>query len=255
MRSDETHHPTPYPDVNALLEALLSGARPVLEDQLVGLYLHGSLASGGFDEGSDIDFAAVTAGELPGKTVRALGEVHARLRTSGLKWATRLEGPYIPRQMLRRYHPGHTRCPWLGEDGHFAVEGLGPDWVIQSHVLREQGRTVVGPPAQNLIDPISPDDLRHAARETLRCWWTPMLDDPARLPDSRYRRYAVLTMVRMFYTLHHGAVVPKPVAAAWAQQRLEKRWAELIERALAGRQDERVEEVMEFIRYTVEHCR
>jgi len=250
----EAVHPTPYPDVNALLGTLLAGVRAILGDQFVGLYLHGSLAAGDFGAGSDIDFAVVTANELPEETVRALGEMHARLRASDTKWAAKLEGPYIPRQMLRRYHPAQTRCPWLGVDGHFAVEQLGPDWVLQSHVLREQGVAVTGPPPRTLIDPISPDDLRHAVRETLRLWWAPMLDDLARLQEYVlvYQHYAVLTMCRMLYTLHHGTVASKSVAARWAQEELGERWGALITWALEGREGDRSEAVVGLVRSVME---
>jgi hypothetical protein len=52
MKSD----PTPYTDMNALIEQLLSRIQEVLGEKLVGLYLYGSLVTGDFDHGSsDID--------------------------------------------------------------------------------------------------------------------------------------------------------------------------------------------------------
>jgi hypothetical protein len=41
--------PTPYPDVNAILNVLLAAVRAILGNQFVGFYLYGSLASGDFD--------------------------------------------------------------------------------------------------------------------------------------------------------------------------------------------------------------
>ena len=41
--------PTPYPEVNAILNVLLADVRAILGDQFVGFYLYGSLASGDFD--------------------------------------------------------------------------------------------------------------------------------------------------------------------------------------------------------------
>ncbi|MBI4316404.1 MAG: nucleotidyltransferase domain-containing protein [Chloroflexi bacterium] len=85
--------PTTYPDVNAILYALLSNAQTILGDRFVGLYLYGSLASGDFSfQSSDIDFVAVTTDELPDEVISALDKMHARITASGLKWATKLEG-------------------------------------------------------------------------------------------------------------------------------------------------------------------
>ena len=40
-------------------------------------------------------------------------------------------------------------------------------------------------------------------------------------------------MCRILYTLEHGAVVTKPVAARWAQATLASRWRPLVQDALA----------------------
>ncbi len=249
-------HPTPYPDVNAVLHALLSGVQTILENHFIGMYLYGSLASGDFDpQRSDIDFLVVTADELPNEMIQALEAMHARLATSGLKWAAKLEGSYIPQRALRRYDPDDAPCPCINE-GRFYVERLGSDWVIQRHVVREQGVVVTGPVLRPLIDPVQPDDLRRAVLRILREWWSPMLADPAWLRGSEYQAYAVLTMCRALHTLQSGTVVSKPVAARWAQAALGERWATLIEWALTWRHDtpsDKLSETLDFIRYTLEH--
>lgn len=45
---------TPYPDINAVLHTLLTSTGEVLGERFVGLYLYGSLASGGFDPETSI---------------------------------------------------------------------------------------------------------------------------------------------------------------------------------------------------------
>jgi hypothetical protein len=254
--SGQDLHPTPYPGVNAVLHALLSGVRTVLGNHFVGLYVHGSLAGGDFDpQRSDIDFVVVTADELPSEMLPALEAMHARITASGLRWATKLEGPYIPQQALRRYDPTYAQHPSIGVGGHFSVDQHGSDWIIQRHVIREQGIAIAGPAPRTLIDPVLPNDLRRAVLATLREWWSPQLQDPARLYSREYQAYAVLTMCRAFYTLQHGTVVPKPIAARWAQEALGKHWAALIGRALAWPHDagsDDVNETLDLIQYTLE---
>jgi hypothetical protein len=248
--------PTPYPEVNILLAHLLAEVRAVLADRFVGLYLHGSLAAGEFDRGrSDIDFVVVTAGELPPEMLPALAAMHTRLRAAGAPWAEKLEGSYIHQSALRRHDPAGACYPALRVDGSFDVDGHGSDWVLQLHVLREQGVALAGPPPKELIDPAGPDDLRRAARATLREWWAPKLADPTLLRTREYQAYAVLTMCRALYTLQFAAVVPKSVAAGWARERLGERWGGAIDRALAwphGEQPDGMEESLELIRLTLE---
>jgi hypothetical protein len=247
---------TSYADVNAILEVLLSGVREILGKRFTGLYLYGSLASGDFDpQRSDIDFLVVTEGELPDAMLPSLATMHARIAASASPWARRLEGSYIPQSALRRYDPDYAQHPSIGVDWSFGVNGHGSDWIIQRHILREQGVAVAGPPLQALIDPVSQDDLRQAVQETLQGWWAEQLRCPVHLQTREYQAFAVLTMCRALYTLEEGAIVSKPTAARWARQALGARWVGLIERALAWREEDGVNdlrETLDFIRYALE---
>jgi Domain of unknown function (DUF4111)/Nucleotidyltransferase domain len=253
-----TTNPTPDPAINAVLHLLLTNVVAALGEHFVGLYLHGSLASGDFDPArSDIDFVVVTAGALPDALIPTLAALHLRLLDSGLRWATKLEGTYFPQQVLRRYAPSAALYPSLNE-GRFYMGGHGSDWVIQCHILREHGIVLAGPAPRELIDPVTPADLRRATRELLHEWWAPMLHDTARLRRDDYQAYAILTMCRALYTLETGAVAAKPVAARWAQAALGEPQATLIERALAWRAGmplDILDEALDFVRYTLERSR
>lgn len=245
--------PTPYPDVNALLDDLLAGMRQALGPALSGLYLYGSLAGGDFDPlRSDIDFAAATARELTAGEVSGLERLHARLWQSGSKWALKLEGSYVPLEVLRRPSPldAEPRYPTVNE-GRIYLGGLGSDWVFQRHILRESGVVLAGPPPRDLIDPVSPAALRAAILGFLREWWLPMTQNPARLATREYQAYAALTMCRALYTLETGEIASKPAAASWAKTGPGAPWSALIDQARAwpaGGQPDRLEDTLAFIR-------
>ncbi len=244
-----------YPEVNLVLQQLLSNVQAILGDRFVGLYLYGSLASGDFNpQTSDIDFVVVTTDELPAEIITALEVMHLRLRDSGLKWAKKLEGAYLPLHTLRQYDPNAAPCPAINE-GRFYVERQCSDWVIQRHVLREYDSAIVGPSLRNLIDPVQPADLRQAIRGVLHAWWKPMLNNPSWIRTVEYQAFAVLTMCRALYTFQHGTIASKPASARWAQQALDERWIKLIEWASTWDQDtasDHLAETLEFIRYTLE---
>ena len=127
-------------------------------------------------------------------------------------------------------------------------------WVIHRHVLREHGVALAGPAPRLLIDPVQPGQLRQAVLGVLHEWWRPMLVDSAKLQNVVYRCYAILTMSRMLYTIHHGTIAAKRVAAGWAQEALERRWTPLIRDALAWSREAPpdLSETLDFIRYTCE---
>jgi hypothetical protein len=247
--------PTPYTEVNLVLRELLANARPILGEQFVGMYLYGSLASGDFDpEKSDIDFVFVTRGNLPAETVAQLQGMHARLHADGPRWARKLEGAYLPQSDMRRYDPASVPYPFLNE-GRFYMAPQGSDWVIQRHVLREQGVIVAGPEIRDMIDPVHPDDLRRAVLGALREWWAPILEDPAFIREVEYQAFAVLTMCRALYTLQHGLIASKPVCAGWAKGNLGTQWQDLITWALNwnhGLQPDRKLETLAFVKFTLE---
>lgn len=251
--------PTPYPQINNLLYLLLSNVRRALRDQFVGLYLYGSLSGGDFDETtSDVDFVVVTRDEITGEHVPRLRAMHAEIAASGLKWAPKLEGSYISRAALLRYNPDDAPRPQYNE-GEFFVAPHGSDWIIQRHILREQGVVIAGPPLKPLIEPVTPGELRRAVVDVLQGWWqTHILAQPSALKRPGYQPYAVLTMCRSLYALEQGEIVSKPAAARWAIESLGAEWTPLIERALAGRADlsgSSLHKTMALIRFTLERAR
>jgi hypothetical protein len=250
--------PTLFADVNAVLLSLLEGARVALGEQFVGLYLYGSLASGGFDPTcSDIDFVVVTRATLSEPAIQALDELHQRLWQSGGKWAAKLEGSYVPLDLIRRHAPHGPDCPTVNES-QFYTGGLGTDWIIQRAILRESGITIAGPEPASLIDPVSAEAVRGAVLGYLWEWWAPMLEDSERLQSREYQAYAVLSMCRALYTIQNGTIASKQDSAAWARQTLPESFHSLIDQALAFRpadeaeQPDRLEDTLDLIRLVVD---
>jgi hypothetical protein len=233
--------PTRWPQVNRVVEGLRDGLGHVLGDRLVGLYLSGSLALGGFHPpSSDIDALVATAGVLDEPVVGRLAALHATLRAAG-GWAARLEVVYLPVSTLRRYDPGDQSSYPIAAGGRALAHGRqSPTWVLDRWVAREHGLAVTGPPPSTLIDPIGPQALRTAVRGLLS-FWAAQLDGPppAWLRTRNDQAFAVLSMCRALYCLERGEVASKPAAAAWAIRRLEPPWPELVARALGWRADQR----------------
>lgn len=254
--------PTLYPEINQLLAELYSGARAVLADNFTGMYLDGSLACGGFDCASDVDFVIVTEVDVESgtETFDALQSLHERLALLDPVWGNKLEGSYISQAGLRHYDPEHAMHPnfeW-GEGERLKMVAHDATWDIHRFVLREHGVCVAGPPPRELIDPVTPDQLRRAVSTILAGWAAGLLAAPEHIQGREYQSYTVLSLSRILYTLQIGDVATKPLAARWCQERLGPPWSALIERALEGRQHwdipllpEEVQATLGFVRYAV----
>ena len=250
--------PSIFPEVNEMLKLLLSNVKEILRDQFVGMYLYGSLASGDFNPAtSDIDFLVVTKNILSEKKITALEAMHNQTWASSLKRAGKLEGAYVPKELIRRHDPYGKPCPTINE-GKFYLDRPGSDWIIQRHVIREHGVIIEGPDPKDIIDPVSREDIRSSVMGILNEWWFPMLEDPSWLRDheSGYRAFAVITMCRVLHALAHGTIVSKPKAIQWARKKLGEPGAQLIEKAAVlspnTSVDISLDETLGFIRFTRE---
>jgi len=251
------HHPTPYPDVNDILAHLQTKINEVLDDQIVGMYLFGSLANGGFDQDSDIDVLVVTDGEISADTFMALSEMHTKIRELDSPWAIQLEVSYIPQAAIRRFDPADIRHPHIdrGSAEKLYMLDHANDWIIQRYIVREHGIVLAGPDPKTLIDPVSPDDLRQAVVNVWPIWITPILEDPSIISKWGYQSFFVLSICRVIYTFKYGEIISKKAASEWAKENLDKRWLPLIERAWEGRQKPGLDATQEDINGTLDMMR
>lgn len=253
--------PTQISAVDAIVGELLRGVKNVLGPAFVGMYLEGSLASGDFDDDSDVDFVVATLRKVSDQLFADLREMHERIATVDSRWAFVLEGSYLPLDALRRNDPAnivHPNLEWgRGEHLKWAVHD--ETWDIHRYIVRERGINVEGPDPKGLIDPVSADDLRRAALAMLHGWAEGLLEDPSVIVSRGYQAYIVLTMCRILYTLQFGDVVSKPKATRWARQTVPDRWIALIDRAWVARHVHtgllpdpgEIAETLDFVRYTL----
>lgn len=257
--------PTPYDDVNHILQDFVDRIRFILSGQFVGMYLYGSLALGDFDPfRSDIDFLVATEGEIPEASFAALGEMHVQFDRSGSPWAGKIEAAYIPREAMNHSAPTPASYPQVERGTQLFRAPLETGWAFQRCTLRERGVTVAGPAPRELITPVDPADMRRAAVAILGGWLEQSRSDPEWIAWAREQSslaFIVLTVCRILYSLETGSVASKPAAACWAAQTLDPRWVALIDRSLAGQHatgdasQGELEEMLTYLVYAIEQVR
>jgi len=203
----------------------------VLGENLVGLYLYGSCITGDFDEHvSDVDLLAVIKDDLSEDKLAVLASRHGAIARRHPQWDDRVEVVYISRRGLANFRDRPSPAAVISPGEPFHAIEAGDDWLITWYPARQNGVALIGPPADEVIPPISRDEYVESVRKHMRSF-------PPRLsgtPPLASLAYAILTTCRGLYTVEHGEQVSKLKAAGWAERRLPE-WSGLIRNALLWR--------------------
>ncbi|MCA1054236.1 DUF4111 domain-containing protein [Rossellomorea aquimaris] len=190
----------------------------IINDDLVGFYLHGSLAMGGFNpDSSDLDLLAVTNQSLTVQKKRELAAFF--LKTSNSPYP--IEISYLNREQLKNWqHP----CPFdfhysefwreryvndlLKGTYEFLNEEINTDPDLAAHftILNKRGICVAGEPIVDVFPTVPRSDYISSImgdfKDCLRC----IEEDPV---------YCVLNVIRVYWYLKEGVISSKEEAGNW----------------------------------------
>jgi predicted nucleotidyltransferase len=235
-------------DVSTLLDAFVAGVREALADNLLGVYLRGSLAIGDFDpETSDVDVLAVTRRRVSDGEFEALREMHDRLRALPNRYAAGLEVAYINAAAAKKFKTGQ-RHPNITSHDPFRWERLESNYVLDLWMAGEQSCALYGFDPRAVFGPITADELRAAAFQRLREWarWAAAVpdEDAEWLNERGHQAYVVETICRALLTAESGGVPTKRRAVEWACRTLPEEWRGLVEWSQQHRVDDAMDETM-----------
>lgn len=244
---------TPYQDINDVLVLLSQDTQEILGDNLVGLYLTGSLTYGDFNlESSDIDFLTVLKKELLLDKLEEIRTMHKKIAEAFPKWSHRIEGSYITEAMLNEKGVPKNPRPYVNEDNIRLCE-YGNEWMLNLYVLYENGIALYGPDPKDYFKPVSIEKVREASKKDLLEEWEPKLNDEAFFKNTHYKAYLILTLCRILHRAHSTEVASKKVASTWAKKEYPQ-WKELIETAenwKHGVEFDKADDVKDFIKFTI----
>jgi len=256
--------PTPYPDLNDVLREFCTQLSVILGNDIVGVYLHGSLAIGDFSESdSDADFLVVIERELTTAQVAKLKEMHASILALPSRFAKLLEGSYLPKNLLNKPENVGVIPLWYLDHGTGMVSQAVYDnsWAVL-WVLHHYGIAVLGPPPKSLFGPVAEMSLRQEALAFMKSWKNLLLGKPESINSVWNQSFIVLSYCRMLQTLETGTVHSKLASVRWSETAMGDRWHSLVSRAWLGRQNpnqmgrrppaiSEVNETLAFIEYVV----
>ncbi|MBI2707276.1 MAG: DUF4111 domain-containing protein [Proteobacteria bacterium] len=252
---DSTKGITTYKDVNEVLHSLTTGMAHILGENLVGVYLTGSLSYGDFNpENSDIDLLALLRNPASQDKLEVLKKMHLNVERDTKKWAKRIECSYIPLDMLQSILPPKTPRPYIGEGIFYPEAPYGNEWIINQYLLYNHGIPLLGPDFKTLVKSVDIEDVRDACIRDLFEEWKPKMTDPTYLQNSHYQSYVVLNLCRILYTVMCHSTATKKASAAWVKREFAPQWNNLIQTAenwQYGKEMNLKEEVIEFIQFVV----
>lgn len=228
---------TPFEALDGILHEFVDGLRSVLGPRLSGVYLQGSFGLGDGDEHSDVDFVAAVEGELSDRDVESLQQLHGRIFDCDVSWAQHLEGSYFPLETLRRVDRAGSELWYLDNGARRMIRDRHCNTVVVRSALRSASIPLLGPPPTSLVDPVSETELRRDIDQTMCGWGREILADPARWSNRFYQGFIVLNYARTWCDLAAGSLGSKRRAAAWAKERVDRAFSDLIDRAWSTRPD------------------
>jgi hypothetical protein len=179
------------PEVERYLGALVAQARGVMGEELLGAYAAGSVALGAYEPGrSDVDVALVSRSPLPSVQKQLLVE---RLRHEALPCPARgLELVAYTSEVARSgtTDPGFDLELNSGPAIDFRVtlrpedrpEEDGRFWyALDRSILHQDGRALLGPPAEEVFAELDEPTLRELLVTSLR-WWMALPTPPGDVP-------------------------------------------------------------------------
>jgi predicted nucleotidyltransferase len=226
----------PYPELREVLNIFVDEIVAELRENLVGIYLVGSIASGDFDLDSDVDFLVVTTTELTETNMKPLQNIQIKIHDIDCYPAKHLEGSYISIRDLNNWNTIGEKKLYYFDNGSTSYELSTHDnqWHVR-WILRERGITLVGQKPETVLQSIPLDELSNEIKRTMlqvKRFFEDEINHPLSFFNSRFgQSFTVLTYCRMLHTLHTGTVQSKKAGVQWAKQFLNPKWVDIIDQA------------------------
>jgi Domain of unknown function (DUF4111)/Nucleotidyltransferase domain len=233
-----------HPLVQEVVDDYLAAVDAEVPKLIEGLYLVGSVALDDFrPQASDIDFVAVTDGQLPEADIVALERAHVALAAHHRR--PFFDGAYVTWRDLS-VDPS-LAGPGAGvHEGQLYRRDAGGCDPVAWHTLAGHGVTVRGPHRDEIPVWTNREALAAWTHQNLDDYWKVWLRRSSRLVSrpglacvlSWGPAWGVLGVSRLHYTLATGAIASKYGAGLYAREVFDPRWRRIIDECLRLRRGE-----------------
>ena len=190
----------------------------IINNDVIGFYLHGSAAIGGFNpSASDIDVVVVTNNPITGRTKRALASFFLKFSNSPFP----IEISFLHKDQVKQWqHPcpfdfHYSEC-WreryendlLNGTDHFLNEKVLFDNDLAAHItiLHHKGICISGRPIAEVFPTVPPEDYLSAILGDFKDCLENIEVNPV---------YCTLNLIRVFWYVKEGIISSKQEAGEW----------------------------------------
>ena len=219
-----------------------NGMIDIIEEQPVGIYLHGSLAMGGFTPNrSDIDLIVVTEQSLSIQNRQELA--YFFLEKSSKPFPIEISS-----LTLEQLENGNHPTPY---DFHFSEfwreryetelhkyindeEKTDGDLAAHFMILKHRGICLAGCPIEEIFPSIAHQDYLASIMEDYEECLEKIVENPV---------YCTLNLIRVYWYLKEGKICSKQEAGVWGQGNLPNEFSGLVQRVAKAYESERADAV------------
>lgn len=258
-----------HPGIPEVIQPVLADYTQTMEEKLPGFvvafYICGSIALNAFNEKfSDIDFIAVVNHQAREDEIKYLRGIHREMREKYPKW--KLEGGYLQREDLGHFEGEVAPYPYYYK-GILHPRGYHELNSVTWWILKNRGIAVIGIDPKELAFTVDWDLLVSRMLENLNTHWMSWTKKPTRIAyllTDEGIQWAILGILRQFYTLRENDITSKTGAGLYALSCMPPKWHRLIQEAIDIREDRgkshytsklvRAIQSISFLKYVITSC-
>ncbi|KQY84163.1 DNA polymerase [Paenibacillus sp. Root52] len=234
-------------NTQALLDKIVTLFREELKGNLIGVYLHGSLAMGCFNPTkSDIDFLVVVKEKLTpvnnsriAKIALSLhDEMSVMFNERGIEFTIILEiylKPFVYPTPFEFHYSDYHREKYRTDENYLCGGLEDKDLAAQLVVAYERGRTLYGTPLSELYEPINSQYYLDSILNDVEGCADEIIDNP---PTNLTSMYLTLNFCRVLYYVTEGKISSKREGGEWGITNLPQHFQPLVKYYLAIYTDE-----------------
>lgn len=224
-------------EIKDLLEEFIKLLNTELYEEIIGVYLHGSISLGEFDYfKSDIDFIVILKNKLDDYKLDKLECIHSILNTKYEK-AKKMDGLYINIDDIAKSNEDIDKYPYY-HDGKFNKSGYSDNNKVTWWILKNKGIKLYGKEIIDLDFNVEWKEIQETMNYNLNNYWYERVKHVRALYEHEDFSDAVLTICRIIYSLKYEDITSKIKAAKEAKKIVNDKWHNLIDEAISIRNDE-----------------